>query len=105
MLSDYELDAAFLRAHNYSISTGTDPCLSLKVDVKPFSEAADWEPSGAAKETTPLQQSLGVGQKYVQNMQTRLPGLIMNQVRSFSIVSRLGFVILLPFRWREPFPW
>lgn len=80
VLSDYELDAAFLRAHNFSISTATDPCLSLKVDVKPFSEINDWETSSTTKEISPLQQSIGVGHKYVQNMQNRLPGLIMNQV-------------------------
>lgn len=80
VLSDWDLDAAFLRAHNFSISAGIDPCLNLKVDIKPFSEASDWDASSTTKEVTPLQQSIGVGQKYVQHMQVRLPGLIMNQV-------------------------
>lgn len=105
VLSDWDLDAAFLRfgfldflgrkrifcfyqifrAHNLSISTSTEPCLNLKVDIKPFSESTiDWDASSnssSQREISPLQQSIGVGQKYVQNMQTRLPGLIMNHVR------------------------
>lgn len=68
------------RAHNLSISTSSEPCLNLKVDIKPFSEAPDWDASSNSKEVSSLQQSIGVGQKYVQNMQNRLPGLIMNQV-------------------------
>lgn len=85
VLSDWELDAAFLRAHNFSIATSTDPCLNLKVDVKPFSETTEWEGNQTtSKEVSTIQQSLGVGQKYVQNMQTRLPGLIMNHVSDSS---------------------
>ncbi|KAG4074486.1 hypothetical protein HA402_015775 [Bradysia odoriphaga] len=93
VLSDWDLDAAFLRAHNLSISTSTEPCLNLKVDIKPFSESTiDWDASSnssSQREISPLQQSIGVGQKYVQNMQTRLPGLIMNQMeKTLSMVSR-----------------
>lgn len=32
------------------------------------------------RELSTFQQSIGAGHKYVQNMQTRLPGLIMNKV-------------------------
>lgn len=94
VLSDWDLDAAFLRAHNYSISAGTDPCLNLKVDIKPFSEACDWDASSSNKEVSPLQQSIGVGQKYVQNMQVRLPGILFSQMeKTFSMVTRaLNFV-------------
>lgn len=95
----------FFRAHNHSISSGTDPCLSLTVDIKPFSEASDWDASSTmTKEIAPLQQTIGAGQKYVQNVQSRLPGLIMNHVeKTFSIVTRaLNFVedqsILQPLR-------
>ncbi|XP_031616982.1 uncharacterized protein LOC116336911 [Contarinia nasturtii] len=105
VLSDWDLDAAFLRAHNHSISHGTDPCLSLTVDIKPFSETSDWDTTNTTtKEVTPLQQSIGVGQKYVQNVQSRLPGLIMNHMeKTFSMVTRaLNFVedqsILQPLR-------
>lgn len=89
------------RAHNYSISSNTDACLSLKVDVRPFAEAPDWETSSnTSKEASAIQQSLGVGQKYVQTMQNRLPGLME---KTFSIVTRaLNFVeeqnILQPLR-------
>ena len=38
VLSDWDLDAAFLRAHNISVATKSEPCLNLKIDVKPFSE-------------------------------------------------------------------
>lgn len=86
---------------------GTDPCLSLKVDIKPFSEATDWDATTTTTTrdiATPLQQSIGAGQKYVQNMQTRLPGFFMNHMeKTFSMVTRaLNFVedqsILQPMR-------
>lgn len=92
------------RAHNHSIANGTDPCLSLTVDIKPFSEAPDWDSISTTTNTkeiiAPLQQSIGVGQKYVQNMQSRLPGLVE---KTFSMVTRaIGFVedqsILQPLR-------
>lgn len=72
--------------HNMSIATASEPCLNLKVDIKPFSEAPDWDASnqsssaGGNRDVSQLQQSIGAGQKYVQTMQTRLPGMIMNQV-------------------------
>lgn len=97
----------FFRAHNHSISYNTDPCLTLTVDIKPFSEAPDWDPTNTTtrQEVIPLQQSIGVvGHKYVQNVQIRLPGLIMNQMeKTFSMVTRaLNFVedqsILQPLR-------
>lgn len=91
VISDYDLDAAFLRAHNLSITASSDPCLNLRVDIKPFSEAPDWEAgsNNASRETSPLQQSITSGQRYVQNVQNRLPGLIMNQMeKTFSMVQR-----------------
>lgn len=104
MCESFNLWFRLFRAHNHSIAHGTDPCLSLTVDIKPFSEATDWDANASAKDATPLQQSFGVGQKYVQNMQVRLPGLIMNQMeKTFSMVTRaLNFVedqsILQPLR-------
>lgn len=84
------------RAHNTSIATNTEPTLNLQIDVKPFSEQPDWDANSSASSAltmmnSNLQQSIGAGQKYVQN---RLPGLIMNQMeKTFSIVSRaLSFV-------------
>ncbi|XP_058825548.1 uncharacterized protein LOC131685683 [Topomyia yanbarensis] len=90
VLSDWDLDAAFLRAHNTSIATKSEPCLYLRVDIKPFSETLEWDGSGntggITRELASLQQSIGAGQKYVQN---RLPGLIMNHMeKTFSLVQR-----------------
>lgn len=111
VLSDWDLDAAFLRIHNISIQTSTEPCLMLQIDIKPFTEVKEWDPdamnspinavivsnsagatptSSSSRELiSPLQQSLGVSQKYVQQMQTKLPGLIMNQMeKTFSMVQK-----------------
>lgn len=120
VLSDWDLDAAFLRIHNLSIQTATEPCLMLQIDIKPFTEVREWDidatvtstvlanSSGGSGSTSvnalspsfsantgvrdaisPLQQSIGASQKYVQNMQTKLPGLIMNHMeKTFSIVQK-----------------
>lgn len=97
------------RAYNHSIATGTDPCLCLQVDIKPFSEATDWEQSNnnnatttttatsTTKEITSIITTQSINhnrQKYVQTMQNRLPGLIMNHMeKTFSMVTRaLNFV-------------
>ncbi|XP_065366935.1 uncharacterized protein LOC135959791 [Calliphora vicina] len=111
VLSDWDLDAAFLRIHNISIQTSTEPCLMLQIDIKPFTEVKEWDPdvvnspsaalivtnsagatptgSTARELISPLQQSLGVSQKYVQQMQTKLPGIIMNQMeKTFSMVQK-----------------
>lgn len=60
--------------------------------MKAFSEQPDWEANNNAAASaitmmnSNLQQSIGAGQKYVQN---KLPGLIMNQMeKTFSIVTR-----------------
>ncbi|TDG50866.1 hypothetical protein AWZ03_002855 [Drosophila navojoa] len=110
VLSDWDLDAAFLRIHNISIQTSSEPCLMLQIDVKPFTVVRECETETTTMTTTtatntssssrvtgtagfsasvsPL-QSLGVSQKYVQHMQTKLPGLIMNQMeKTFSIVQK-----------------
>ncbi|XP_075165451.1 uncharacterized protein LOC142237879 [Haematobia irritans] len=114
LLSDWDLDAAFLRIHNISIQTSTEPCLMLQIDIKPCTEVKEWDPettataasalvgcstssstgatptgSSARELISPLQQSLGVSQKYVQQMQTKLPGIIMNQMeKTFSMVQK-----------------
>ncbi|XP_011178718.2 uncharacterized protein LOC105209810 [Zeugodacus cucurbitae] len=120
VLSDWDLDAAFLRIHNLAIQTATEPCLMLQIDIKPFTEVREWDidatattsvlansssgsgsasvnalsPSfsantGVREAISPLQQSIGASQKYVQNMQTKLPGLIMNHMeKTFSIVQK-----------------
>lgn len=87
----------------------TEPCLNLKVDIKPFSETSEWDSTNnlSNKEISALQQSIGVGQKYVQTMQNRLPGLIMNQVREIVYLLFLyKYLILISFiRWRKHFRW
>jgi len=102
VLSDWDLDAAFLRIHNISIQTSSEPCLMLQIDVKPFTVVRECETESTTtnripniSNTTSLSasvsplQSLGVSQKYVQHMQTKLPGLIMNQMeKTFSIVQK-----------------
>ncbi|KAJ8964423.1 hypothetical protein NQ317_014536 [Molorchus minor] len=44
LLSDWDLDAAFLKAYNTAASINSEPCLCLRVDLKPFEECSDdWE--------------------------------------------------------------
>ncbi|KAJ1519973.1 hypothetical protein ONE63_004205 [Megalurothrips usitatus] len=114
LLSDWDLDAAFLSA--------SEPCLGLQIEPKPFQEnAEEWDeaaqvdvdimPSIRGLEALRLpqlqmQQFQGAGshshrslsqQQHSQQqsqssslkMQHRLPGLILNQVeRTFSMVQR-----------------
>lgn len=88
VLSDWDLEASFLRAHNQSITSGSEPCLNLRVDIKPFAEASDWDSTSnnSIRETSSaIQQMTGAGQRYVQNVQNRLPGLIINHMeKTFS---------------------
>lgn len=115
VLSDWDLDAAFLRIHNIAIQTSTEPCLVLQIDMKPlddtennvddesetthlmsteekstFVDSALTPVTVTAKDfMSPLQQSLGASQKYMQQMQNRLPGLIMNHMeKTFSMVQK-----------------
>ncbi|CAG2053891.1 unnamed protein product [Timema podura] len=75
LLSDWDLDAAFLSA--------SDPCLGLQVDLKPFEESCDeWDMVGCMDTPRPISTET----KLLQN---RLPGLILNQVeRTFNMVQR-----------------
>lgn len=41
LVSDWDLDAAFLKAQNISLVTKNEPCLCLRVDLKPFEECSD----------------------------------------------------------------
>ncbi|XP_017061839.1 uncharacterized protein LOC108101836 [Drosophila ficusphila] len=106
--SDWDLDAAFLRIHNISIQTASEPCLILQIDVKPFTVVRECEteaspgrsssgapaaatpaPSAPARELMSPLQTLGVSQKYVQHMQTKLGSSILNQMeKTFSIVQK-----------------
>ncbi|XP_026500412.2 ecotropic viral integration site 5 protein homolog [Vanessa tameamea] len=95
LLSDWDLDAAFLKAHNIALTQRSEPCVQLKVDMKPFAEASeDWEPPTISsapvtqncKEQPTVYQATQVEK---QESQTGFQGLIMNQVeKTFNMVSR-----------------
>lgn len=103
LLSDWDLDAAFLkyskiavrfsivtlpffdRAHNTSVVTGAEPCLCLRVDMKPFEESSDdWDIPSTVSVIT--QFRTGTAQE--AKATPRLPGLIMNQVIFFNRSKR-----------------
>ncbi|XP_049867671.1 uncharacterized protein LOC126367911 [Pectinophora gossypiella] len=101
LLSDWDLDAAFLKAHNIALTQRSEPCCQLKVEMKPFAEASeDWEPPSVASvnPTAPVAtQNLreqptvtpAPQQSEKQEIQTGFQGLIMNQMeKTFNIVSR-----------------
>ncbi|XP_045487564.1 TBC1 domain family member 25 isoform X2 [Pieris rapae] len=96
LLSDWDLDAAFLKAHNTALTQKTEPCVLLKVDMKPFAEASeDWEPpvlsSGSISQTTKEPPSVQpiVIQTDKPEIQTGLQGMIMNRVeKTFNMVSK-----------------
>ncbi|CAH2104444.1 unnamed protein product [Euphydryas editha] len=95
LLSDWDLDAAFLKAHNIALTQRSEPCVQLKVDMKPFAEASeDWEPPTVpsapvtqnSKEQPTVYQTVQVEKPEAQ---TGFQGLIMNQVeKTFNMVSR-----------------
>lgn len=99
LLSDWELDAAFLKAHNVAVSQKSEPCVQLKVDMKPFAEASeDWEPPlipTTSQFPTGLQDHVQAVPQILpqpvekQDNQTGFQGLFMNQVeKTFNMVSR-----------------
>lgn len=103
ILSDWDLDAAFLRykkfslifveiiklinyfsSHNASLANGSEPSLCLRVDMKPFAESTDdWDVTnttmGKTRNTLPE----------IKASSQRLPGLIMNQVNKDFIKNNL----------------
>lgn len=97
LLSDWDLDAAFLKAHNIALTQRSEPCVQLKVDMKPFAEASeDWEPPSVSPTTTLVNQNYKepstvtpAQQTEKQETQTGFQGMIMNQVeKTFNMVSR-----------------
>lgn len=94
LLSDWDLDAAFLKAHNISINQRCEPCVQLKVDMKPFAEASeDWEPSNIITNANINQNesiySSNSGQAEMKQPQTGFQGLFMTQVeKTLSMVTR-----------------
>ncbi|CAH2067084.1 unnamed protein product, partial [Iphiclides podalirius] len=97
LLSDWDLDAAFLKAHNIALNQKSEPCVQLRVDMKPFAEASeDWEPPNINPTSTLIPPTKELPticpapqQIEKQESQTGFQGLIMNQVeRTFNMVSR-----------------
>ncbi|KAI5632177.1 rab-GTPase-TBC domain-containing protein [Phthorimaea operculella] len=98
LLSDWDLDAAFLKSHNIALTQRSEPCCQLKVEMKPFAEASeDWEPPASpaiqlgplppAREQPTVAQAQQQAEK--QEPQTGFQGLIMGHVeKTFNIVSR-----------------
>ncbi|XP_071454202.1 uncharacterized protein [Hetaerina americana] len=88
LLSDWDLDAAFLSA--------SEPCLCLRVDMKKFEEGLaldDWEMSTPVSHEIHHHHHHHIPRMPVVATETkpqnRLPGLILNQVeRTFTMVQR-----------------
>lgn len=75
------------RAHNTSVVTGSEPCLCLRVDMKPFEESSDdWDVPSTVSVIT--QFRTGTAQEVKPSQ--RLPGLIMNQVRLLHAIAVLN---------------
>ncbi|CAH1108579.1 unnamed protein product [Psylliodes chrysocephalus] len=85
ILSDWDLDAAFLKAHNVSVATNTEPCLSLRVDLKPFEESSDdWD----IKQNLPIITQIRTATSQEAKPAPRLHG-IFNQVgKTLNLVQR-----------------
>ncbi|KAI8428058.1 hypothetical protein MSG28_002346 [Choristoneura fumiferana] len=98
LLSDWDLDAAFLKAHNIALTQRSEPCVQLRVDMKPFAEASeDWEPPSMSPPAPSACRDLARDQPTVapphqpekQEIATGFQGLIMNQVeKTFNMVTR-----------------
>ncbi|XP_028148323.2 TBC1 domain family member 25 [Diabrotica virgifera virgifera] len=85
ILSDWDLDAAFLKAHNASVASNSEPCLSLRVDLKPFEESSDdWE----IKQNVPIITQIRTVTSQEAKPAPRLHG-IFNQVgKTLNLVQR-----------------
>ncbi|XP_044751267.1 TBC1 domain family member 25 isoform X2 [Coccinella septempunctata] len=86
LVSDWDLDAAFLKAQNISLVSKTEPCLCLRVDLKPFEECSDdfeiRQPVAAQNRIKPLVPLQEIKQ------QPRLHG-IFNQVgKTINLMQR-----------------
>lgn len=98
--NDWDLQSAILRSNKIAFQHSCEPYVDLEIEVIPRTEVKEFVSSesrnggktfaNSAKEiVSPIQQGIGAGQKYVQNMQTKLPGLIMNHMeKTFSIVQK-----------------
>lgn len=81
----------YFRAHNIALTQRSEPCVQLRVDMKPFAEASeDWEPPSMSSPAPmvcrdPVRDQPTVApphQPEKQDTPTGFQGLIMNQVKS-----------------------
>lgn len=80
------------RAHNTSVVTGAEPCLCLRVDMKPFEESSDdWD----APTTVSVITQFRTGTAQEAKAAPRLPGLIMNQVIINLSLNNTNFEIIV----------
>lgn len=78
----------YYRAHNIALTQKSEPCVQLKVDMRPFAEASeDWEPPSVTQDAPAVMQSCKeqptvapAPQAEKQEMQTGFQGMILNQV-------------------------
>lgn len=81
------------RAHNIAVTQKSEPCVQLKVDMKPFAEASeDWEPPSIGQTAPIVNQSYKeqptvapAPQADKHETQTGFQGLIMNQVKIYEM--------------------
>ncbi|XP_044268473.1 TBC1 domain family member 25 isoform X3 [Tribolium madens] len=85
LLSDWDLDAAFLKAYNMSVGNSTEPCLCLRVDLKPFEECSDdWE----LKQNLPIITQIRTSTCQEAKPSPRLHGIFNQMGKTFNLVQR-----------------
>ncbi|KAF5287114.1 hypothetical protein FQR65_LT12337 [Abscondita terminalis] len=85
LLSDWELDAAFLKAYNLSLASSSEPCLCLKVDLKPFEESSDdWE----VRNNVPVINQIRMGVAQEAKPAPRLHGIINQVGKTLNMMQR-----------------
>ncbi|KAF5274692.1 hypothetical protein FQA39_LY07083 [Lamprigera yunnana] len=85
LLSDWELDAAFLKAYNLSIASSVEPWLCLKVDLKPYEESSDdWE----VRNNVPVITQIRMGTAQEAKPAPRLHGIINQMGKTLNLVQR-----------------
>nr|CAI5853565.1 unnamed protein product [Callosobruchus analis] len=84
LLSDWDLDAAFVKAHNMSVILNTEPCLCLQIDVRSIEECPD--ESTIKRNFTFMTQIKGAGNQ--ESRPARLHGIINQVGKTFNMVQR-----------------
>ncbi|XP_030759588.1 TBC1 domain family member 25 isoform X2 [Sitophilus oryzae] len=85
LLSDWDLDAAFLKAHNTSVATNAEPCLCLRVDLKSFEEQVDdWE----QRQTVSIVTQIRTVSSQEAKPASRLHGVFNQMGKTLNMVQR-----------------